>query len=58
MEEYITIKEASKICSLTVTALYQRVKRGSIRGKKIGWIWLILKSDLCSLKPNHKTRIK
>ncbi len=54
-DKYIPIKDAARLCNVTVVGLYQRIRRKKVRAKKVGWIWLIHQDDIKYLKPNHKT---
>lgn len=56
LQDYISLAEALEQTGLTRLGLCQRIKRGSVRGDKVGWI--VHKDDLKDLKPNKKTEKK
>lgn len=56
LQDYVSLAEALEQTGLTKLGLCQRIKRGSIRGDKVGWV--VHKDDLKDLKPNKKTERK
>ncbi|OXE37526.1 MAG: hypothetical protein CGW95_01020 [Phenylobacterium zucineum] len=46
MDGFLTIKDAAQRLSMKEGALLRRVQRGSIKGQKIGWIWLVHENEV------------
>ncbi len=48
-KEYYTIPELAKLMGLSRVAVYKKVKKGEIKAKKIGGIYLISKNFVASI---------
>jgi excisionase family DNA binding protein len=55
MDGYLTIKEAAERLGIKPGALLRRVQRGYVKGKKLGWVWLIPEEEVerLSSHANH-----
>ena len=46
MEGYLTIKDAARRLDMKDGALLRRVQRGSVKGQKMGWVWLVHENEV------------
>ena len=60
MSELISTKEAAQILGVTPKTVLKAIKRKQIKGRRIGWSWVIEKDSLGGYtkskggKPTHK----
>lgn len=48
--DVVTVKEASAETGMTVPRIMRRLRNGEINGYKIGWVWVIPRTELPKLK--------
>lgn len=46
MEQYVSAGEAARILGVTYRVLLYRIKKGKLPATKVGYGWIIKKSDL------------
>lgn len=46
MGKFYTPREAAKLLGLSYQQVILRLRRGQIKGKKVGWVWVIYAKDL------------
>lgn len=50
MKGYLTIGDAAKRLGIKHNAMLRRVQRGYVRGRKVGWIWMVPISEIDRIK--------
>lgn len=50
MEKYYTPHEVAKKLNLTYQQVILRLRKGQIKGHKMGWVWIIYEKDLIDAK--------
>jgi len=56
-DEYLTTREASKIVGLSPDYLTKLIRRGTLKGEKLGQTWVIKKKSLKTLERVRFPRI-
>ena len=46
LDDYVTVKEAAAILGITTQQVLLRIKRKQLQATKLGWSWLIKRSQL------------
>ena len=54
MRDFLTVRDAAAALGMKRETLLRRIQRGSIRGTKLGWIWLVPSKEVERVK-NTKT---
>ncbi len=44
--EIYSVSQASKITGMSAPRLMRRIRNGTIQAKKVGWVWVIPKSEV------------
>lgn len=45
-KEMYSVSETSEIAGITSPRLMRRIRNGTIQAKKVGWVWVIPKSEV------------
>lgn len=53
MEGHLTVKDAAECLNIRTGALLKRIQRGSVKGQKVGWIWLISQEEVDRIRGSH-----
>lgn len=50
MSEMITLKDLSELTDIPIRKILYRIKTGDIKAEKLGWIWVVPKTEIEKLK--------
>lgn len=53
---YVSVGQAARILDQPYYHVHRLIKKNQIKAKKMGWAWLILRSDVLALKKKRDSK--